>query len=206
MISLASLAVFSGLSLNLLLQFALGMSGIFRDSYSKDASVSADREVPFFQLGLIFISVLFLWVFFSFIVPPFWNLFSMYFLFFPISALVCIGLERLAKALFLRVLPKYADIKTVFSSLTAYDGLVPVALIITITLARNFGDAVVLALFFPLGNLAAMFVLNGIHRKSSLEWVPGYIRGTPLILVSMGLLSLISATVAVILFRILEVF
>ena len=206
MIYLASLAVFAGFSLNLLLQFVLGMTDLVKDSFPKsEVSAGVEIEIPFFQLGLLFISILFLWVFFSYIVPPFWNLFSMYFLFFPVSALVCLGLERSAKTLLLHIVFKKTEIKTVFSAISAYNGLVPAALIITITLARHFGDAVVLALFFSLGNLAAIIVLDGIIKRSVLEPVPPYIRGTPLILISMGLLSLISASAAAVLLRILIV-
>ena len=199
MIFLISLAIFAGFSLNLFLQFALGITDLVKDNYNESESPTAiDREIPFFQLGLLFISVLFLWLFFSFIMPSFWNLFSMYFLFFPFSALVCMGLERLTKTFFLRIV-----FKDVFSAQSAYNGLVPAALIITITLARHFGDAVVLALFFSLGNLTAIIILDGINKRSVLEWVPGYLRGTPLTLITMGLLSMISVSVAVVLFRII---
>ena len=192
MIPLAALAVFSGLSLNLLLQFALGTSGA--------AGIQKGRRgLPLFQLAVLFVSVLFLWVLIRFLFSPFWKSLSEYFLFFPFSALVCMGLERLKKKFFPAV-----ETKRVFHDLTAYDGLVPASLLITLSLASGFADALVLSLFFALGNLAAMFILNEIGRKSTLEWAPRFIRGNPLILISMGLLSLISAVIAGICFRILE--
>ena len=77
MISLAALAVFSGLSLNLLLSFALGAAGVAGDVLPKGET---RRKVPLLQLCLLFISVLFLWLFFSFVVSPFWMGFSVYFL------------------------------------------------------------------------------------------------------------------------------
>ena len=94
----------------------------------------------------------------------------------------------------------------VFSAYTAYDGLVPASFMITFALAENFAGAVVLSLFFALANLAAMLILNEIRRRSALEWVPRCLRGSPLILISMGLLSLLSASAAGICFKILEVF
>ena len=199
MINLAALAVFSGLSLNLLLQFALGTAGIASDALPKNGS---ERQLPFFQLGVLFVSVLFLWVFFIFFFPPHWRSFLEYFLFFPLSALVCMGLELLRE----KALPKFGEIHKVFSAFTAYDGLVPVCLLLTYALADDFASAFVLVLFFALGNLAAMLVLNEIRRRSALERVPRYLRGSPLIFISMGLLSLISAAVAGICFKILEVF
>ena len=195
MFSLAALAVFSGLSLNLLLSFALGAAGIAGDVLPKGEN---KRQLPLFQLGLLFISVILLWAFFTFVIPPFWVGFSLYFLFFPLSALICMGLEFFAGRLF--------PIKKVFSAFTAYEGLVPVSLVITFALAGSFAGALVLAFFFAFGNLAAILILNEIRRRSSLEWVPRHLRGSPLILISMGLLALVSASAAGICFKVLEVF
>jgi electron transport complex protein RnfA len=102
--------------------------------------------------------------------------------------------------------PKARDLRKQFFAFTAYDGLVPVSLLITLALADTFAGAAVLALFFALGNLMAIIILNEIRRRSSLEWVPRFLRGSPLILISMGLLSLIFASAAGICFKILEMF
>jgi len=205
MVFLATLAVFSGLSLNLLLSFALGAAGAAKAIPKGETK----QALPLFQLGVMFVSALFLWVFFSFAVPPFWTGFSMYFLFFPLSAVVCMGLEFSWERMFSRFFPK-ADpppgMKKVFSAFTAYDGLVPASLILTFLLAGTFLGALVLSLFFALGNLTAMLILNEIRRRSTLERVPRFLKGSPLILISMGLLALISASVAGICFRILETF
>ena len=201
MISLAGLAIFSGLSLNLLLQFALGTKDTAGDSRADTA-----KKIPVIQIGFLFISVLFLWIFFNLIVPPYWKGYSEYFLYFPVSAIVCLGLEFLGKIALSRLYPKFRGIKKFFSAFTAYDGLVPAALIITSIAAKTFADAFVLALFFALGNLLTMLILNEINRRSSMEWVPRYLRGSPLILISMGLLSLIFFSAAGICFKILEAF
>jgi electron transport complex protein RnfA len=94
----------------------------------------------------------------------------------------------------------------VFSAFTAYDGIVPVSLVITLILAANFREAFVLVLFFVLGNVTAMLILFEIRRRSEMELVPRYLRGSPLIFISMGLLSLISASAAGLCLKILEVF
>jgi len=205
MISLAALAIFSGLSLNLLLQFALGTACVVGDRTDKEK-----RELPLFQFGVMFFSVLLLWIIFSGILPFRWRGFLEYFLCFPLSALVCAGLELLGERILLRLVPriqpKFEGVHKVFSAYTAYDGLVLVSLIITLGISGSFAGALVLSLFFALGNLTAMFVLNEIHRKSTMELVPRFLRGTPLILISMGLLSLISASAAGIFYKILEVF
>ena len=201
MIPLAGLAVFSGLSLNLLLQFALGT----KDA-AGDTKAEIKKDVPVIQMCFLFISVIFLWIFFNHIMPVFWKGFSEYFLYFPVSALVCLGLEFLGQKALQKLNLKSPGMKKIFSSYTAYDGLVPAALIITSLAADTFGGAFVLALFFAVGNLLSMLILNEIRRRSTMEWVPRYLRGSPLTLISMGLLSLIFASAAGILFKILEAF
>ena len=203
MINIVGLAVFSAISLNLLLQFALGIAGAASDT---DHKANAKRELPLIQFCIFFISTLVLWVFFKYLLPGFWTGYSEYFLFFPLSAIVCMGLELFVERVLPRVFPKFAGLKKRFSAITAYDGLVPASLIITSIAAETFTDALVIALSFALGNLAAMLTLNEIGRRSTLEYVPKYLRGAPLILISMGLLSLISAFAAGIFFKILEAF
>ena len=199
MIHLAALAVFSGLSLNLLLQFAIGTIGAARDLLPK---AQTQRLIPFFQFAVMFVSVLSLWMFFNYALPPYWRGFSEYFLLFPFSALVCMALERLGQMLF----PMQWGKRKIFSAITGYDGLVPASLLITLILAGSFSGALVLALFFALGNIAAMLALNEIRRKSTLERVPRYLRGSPLVLISMGLLSLVTGAAAGICFKILNAF
>jgi Na+-translocating ferredoxin:NAD+ oxidoreductase subunit A len=203
MVYIAGLAIFSGLSLNLLLQFALGTAGAVADTGHKK---NAKRELPLIQFCILFVSMIFLWVFFEYFLPAFWRGFSEFFLFFPLSALVCMGLERLIERILPRIFSKFKGMRKSFSAITAYDGLVPASLIIIFIAAEAFTDVLVIALFFVLGNLTAMLTLNEISRKSSLERVPKFLRGTPLILVSMGLLSLISIFAAGIFLKILEVF
>jgi electron transport complex protein RnfA len=203
MISLMGLAVFSGFSLNLLLQFALGTAGSAGNIGSKTES---RRKLPVIQHALLFFSALFLWIFFTYLMPNYWKGFSEFFLLFPLSALTCMGLELLGERIYKRVFPSGNKIQKAFSAFTAYEGLVPASLILTFLVAKNFKSALVLTLFFAIGNLTAMLILNEIRRRSSLEWVPQYLRGSPLILISMGLLSLVSASVAGICFRILETF
>jgi electron transport complex protein RnfA len=203
MVIIAGLAVFSGLSLNLLLQFALGTAGAAGETRHK---ADAKKELPLIQFVILFVSILVLWVFFKYLLPVFWRGFSEYFLFFPFSALVCIGLELAVERIVPKIFSQFKGIKKNFNALTAYDGLVCVSLILTFTAARSFTDAFIIALFFAIGTLTAMIILNEIGRRSALERVPKYLRGSPLIIISMGLLSLISAFTAGIFFRILELF
>ena len=207
LVFLANIAVFSGLSLNMLLQFGLGTAGAASDTGFKG---EIKREIPFIQFFILFISVLFLWMFFNYLLPASWRSFPEYFLFFPLSALVCMGFELLVERLFLKLLPGlfsgFKGIRKTFNAFTAYEGLVPASLMIAFTVAGNFAGAFILSLFFAIGNMLAMVILNEIRRRSALESVPRYLRGSPLILVSMGLISLVSASAAGICFKVLEVF
>ena len=192
MISLAALAVFSALSLNLLLSFALGAAGILRNGEQKEIT-----KIPIYQSAVVFFSVLFIWIIITYIFPFFMGGFFEFFLLFPVCALCCMGLEIFGEAFLIKKInPSLKGINKIYNAYTAYDGLVPVALLLCINLALTFTDAFVLAFFFALGNLAAVQILYEIHRRSGLEKVPAFLRGSPLILISMGLLSLIFFSVA----------
>ena len=194
MISLTALAVFSGLSLNLLLSFAIGTSGVVN-------SLNKERKLPLIQLIVLFLSVIMLWLVSNFIFPFLSGGFLVFFLLFPFSALSCFGLELLAEFLIKRLAIKNPLVislsKTkIYHSFTAYDGLVPVSFFITMNLAWNISSAIILSLFFAIGNLFAILILGEISRRAGVEKVPHALRGSPLILISMGLLSFIFASLA----------
>jgi electron transport complex protein RnfA len=192
--NLAFLAVFAGLSCNMILHFALGAAGIAADRPKTEKIVPSAV-----QMGVLFLSVLLLWIVF-YILPAFPGGFPEYFLFFPLSALACLGLE---KGIF-RLFPKAAGGDRLFSAFTAYDGLASLALFLIYNLALGFAEALVLSFFFALGNLAAVLILGEIRRRSVLEWTPRHLRGSPLILISTGLLSLVFSAAAGICFAILN--
>jgi len=207
MISLAALAIFAGLSLNLLLFFALGSVSTAGDPLYKGEVV---HRMPVFQLCILFIVVLLLWCFFAFLLPSSVLEFALYFLMFPLSVLACSGLEFLGKKFLPPSIGKgslpAADVRTAFLAYTAYDGLVPAAFVLTFVLSKNLIEAFVVVSSFVVSTFAAMLVLNEIRRRSTLERLPHYIRGTPLILIAMGLLSFVLVSVSGIFLAILEVF
>ena len=180
-----TLAVCAGLSLNLILQFALGSRLLLKKN-----------ELPVFQVINLFLSVIILWFLYTFIFRFFSWEFMSYFIFFPASVLVCFGIECLEKHFF----PKKKRVRH-FSYLTGYDGLIPASLILTANIALTFGDALVLSFFFALGCLFALVFLKEIRRKSLLEIIPGNLRGMPLAYISMGLLAMIFGAAAWILYR-----
>jgi electron transport complex protein RnfA len=89
------------------------------------------------------------------------------------------------------------------SSLAFCDGLAGAALFITLNTASGFIEALVLSFGFVLGVLLAFLILGEIRRRSTMEWVPFFLRGNPLMLISLGLLSMIFSSAALVFFRVL---
>ncbi|MDR1596480.1 MAG: hypothetical protein LBR99_02125 [Treponema sp.] len=220
---LGILAVFSGLTLNLVLQFGLGISKIIDPK-----GLKPEREWEKFSAlfwAILFVSVLILWVFFTYLLssPAFGFLES--FLLFPAAVLVSVAVELVFVYFFPDgkfalhksgktkrgrfnpwKLAESTGLSHVEIPLSSYSGLVLASLFLTLRLAASPVEALVLSLGFSLGCLAATLILREISRRSSLEAVPEAFRGPPLMLISMGLLSLIFSSVSAILFRVLGVF
>jgi electron transport complex protein RnfA len=187
---LGSLGIISGLSLNLIIQFGLGIQHIGFGGEDEEKLY----EIPLVQGGLLFLSLPILWFFFTHILVPLSLGFFEYMLLFPLSVLVCIGLETAMNHFFPKVMP---EVK-LFTPLSAYNGLVPVALMMSLNIASSLIDVTVLALGFYGGLLLAILILREIQKRASLEAVPEFLRGMPLMLVSMGLLSLIFSAAGII--------
>jgi electron transport complex protein RnfA len=187
--TLLGLAVFAGLSINLILQFALG------------AGKAKGKVIPFTQIIILFFSVFFLWIVYRYILNLLpWEIMS-FILLFPLSALACSGFESLEKRLF----PDKKH-ERLFSCHTAYEGLVPASLILCVHLAVTVADAFFLSFFFALGCLIAIAIMKEINRRASLESIPEYFRGIPLAFISMGLLSMVFGSIAWICYRFLNGF
>jgi electron transport complex protein RnfA len=185
-----SLAVFSGLSLNLIVQLGLGMGNI-------GIKWSETKRIPLIQLAVLFLSVPLLWVVFFYFLYPFFFEFSEYFLLFPLSALICMGFERLFTFFF----PKTMTQPGLFTPMTSYDGLVLAAAILTLRLASVLTEALILSLGFSTGALLSLLILRGVYRRSVMEKVPRFLRGVPLALLSMGLLALVFSSLALVFFK-----
>ena len=74
-----------------------------------------------------------------------------------------------------------------------------------LNVARNFVDATALSLGFALGIALAVAIISEIRRRSAMEAVPVPLRGGPLALIAMGLLSLIFSSTALMFYEILRV-
>jgi Na+-transporting NADH:ubiquinone oxidoreductase subunit NqrE len=178
------LMILSGLSLNMILQFGLGLDGI-------SALHRGRRRFSWIQWGILFLSVPVLWRVFSLLSPVldfgFWE----YFLLFPAAVLFCTVLEKAAFRVQAKRRQKEAELPPMLNVHSAYNGMAPAALLLTLRLAASPAEAVFLSLGFSLGALTAVFILTEIYRRASMEAVPPLLRGMPLTLISAGLLSLI---------------
>ncbi|MCL2128109.1 MAG: hypothetical protein FWH38_07640 [Treponema sp.] len=183
------LAVFSGLSMNLILQLGLGLMGI--------AQGKTGGRLRFFAgLGLLFTAVMILWLIFSFIrmLLPL-GLYE-YVLVFPVSFMTY--------SLFNYLWQNFHSGKIALFGDTLSGGtLVSAALFITLNVAGGILEAAVLSLGFCLGLAFTTAVVGEIRRRSEMEAVPGILRGGPLALISMGLLSLVFSSATLMLFGIL---
>ena len=184
------LIIFSSLAMNLLLQFGLGVKGAA-------SAKKPVRRIILIKLGIIFTAVILLWVFFSVIISSLISGLFIYVLLFPVSSLVYTGLDFLV---FNYALKKYSEEEC---SISFPDGITAAAVFICINIADNFKQAAALSFGFAAGTLLVFLILGEIRRRAALEAVPRFLRGKPLVLVSMGMLSLVFTFVSILLFRII---
>ncbi|MCL2196004.1 MAG: hypothetical protein FWB77_00140 [Treponema sp.] len=182
------LLICSSFTMNLILQCGLGLKGIVESKSS--------LNVPsFVKLGLVFSTIILLWLFFSKIIfSLFYGLF-IYVILFPISAIVYDGLEFL---IFNYLLKRDREEET-FVSFPS--GVTAAAVFICINMASGLTDVLVLSFGFTFGIFAVNLIMREIRKRAALEAVPLFLRGKPLVLIAMGLLSLIFTAASYLFFR-----
>jgi len=173
------LLIFSAFTMNLTLQCALGLKGA-ADSDNYNITTSLIR------LLIVFISVVFLWLLFSKIFILLFSGMLVFVLIFPVSYMLYSGLEYFVF--------KYIVLKNLEedeSFINFPEGITAVAVFICINIANNFLDVLLLSFGFTAGILLVMLIIREIKKRAELEAVPRFMRGTPLVLVTMGMLSLV---------------
>jgi electron transport complex protein RnfA len=173
--------------MNLLLQCGLGIQGI-------TAIGSLNKKTVFIKLGIVFFAIIILWVIFAKIISLMITGVFLYVMLFPISIIVHDGLEFLVSLYLQKKLTKECPVSFSY-------GITPAALFICLNIANNFIEVVFLSFGFTVGTLLVFFILEEISRRAALEAVPRFLRGKPLTIISMGLLSLIFSTASILLFR-----
>jgi len=192
---LVMLAGFSGLSMNLILQFGLGVKGI-----AFDESIGKDRLLA--GTWVLFATVIFLWLIFSFTRSVLPLGFLEYVVLFPASVLFFSIFECMANRFMLKKGAGQEKVIFFGDSLTG-GALAGAALFMTLDTAGSFSEVLVLSLVFSCSTVLVMVVVGEIRRRAEMESVPRHLRGGPLALIAMGLLSLIFASGALMLFGVL---
>ena len=203
---LLMLAVSAGLSMNLVLQLGVGIREIALAGKSEtDGNARGfSRRLPIrlsLRLGVFFASALLLWLLFSFVRSLLPLGFLEYVLVFPVSVMVSSGWEHV----FGRHLPDEFGSDGGGGRADVFTGGAPIAatLFVTLTLAGGFVEALVLSMGFMFGTLLAVVVVAEIRRRARMEAVPRWLRGAPLSIVAMGILSLVFSFAAIMFFDVL---
>jgi Na+-translocating ferredoxin:NAD+ oxidoreductase RnfA subunit len=193
------LAVFAGLSMNLILQFGLALKGIAFDD-------TIGREKLLTGAGILFVAMILLWLIFTFFRSVLFLGFLEYVLLFPVGSLVFLCLEYVTNRFILRNKPAMPLFGNSLSGGSFSGGaLTGAALFVMLNVAGSILDAIALALGFS-GSIALVFVIVAeIRRRSGMEAIPHFLRGGPLALITMGLLSLVCVSGALMLFGVLGV-
>lgn len=183
------LMILSAFSMNLMLQCGLGIN----------AGINAESKTPgmkltFAKLGLIFISTIVLWVVFSGFISRVSPGIHVYILLFPVSFLVYEGLEFLTLHYFLKTEKEK-------QSIGFPGGITAVSLFVCMIISNNLTETIILSFGFAAGVFLVFLVLSEIQKRAALEAVPRFIQGKPLVLISMGLLSLVFTSVSMLIFR-----
>jgi len=189
--TLLLLLIFSGFTMNLVLQCALGIRG------AAESKVPVNR-LTLIKSGLIFISIIFLWFFFSRVVYSVLSGIFVYVLIFPISAIVYDSLEFFV---FRFLLKKESHDESIINFPC---GITAAAVFISVNIAGSFLECVVLAFGFTSGIFLVNLIIREIRKRAALEAVPVFMRGKPLVLTAMGLLSLIFTTASLLIFRMID--
>jgi electron transport complex protein RnfA len=200
MIRLAALGICASLGMNLLVQFGLGL-GILADN-------GEDHPPGFCCIwGLIFfIGLFFLWLLFTCIFAPLGLGFYWYLLLYPLSAALMRAFEVLGSWEGIR---KFFPLRpgarqfppSLFLQPKGWVEFLVLGLLISLHLALNPLEALFLAFCFSLGLAFSLAVLREIGRRSRFEAVPPFLRGSPLALISLGLLSLIFGSASIMFFN-----
>ena len=212
---LGILAVFSGLSLNLILHFGFGikelaLAGRFEQTEKPPSSGKTNTKIQIKHfsgrvagLGIIFITIVFLWliILLTRLLLPLGLI--EYVLLFPACFLLCSILKNLAIRFNVIGSARQEDSLEMDNPYTGgiFSGA---ALFILLNVASGLIEAIVLSLGFVLGIALAVTIVNEISRRSEMEAVPRFLRGSPLALIAMGLLSLVFSSAAYMFFETLR--
>ena len=186
--------IFSAFTMNLVLQCGLGITSDTGKSIKGNRQYTYEWKSTLIKLGIIFFTVVLLWCIFTGIISSVSSGLFIYVLLFPVSFMVYEGLENLCFSFL------YKNKTPSEYTINFPGGITAVALFICVIIADNFTEAVSLSFGFSFGTLLVFIIISEIRKRAELEDVPRFLRGKPLVLISMGLLSLIFTKASLIIF------
>jgi hypothetical protein len=203
-IRLAALGVCASLAMNLLTQFGLGLAALAGGPGGNGPAETA--RFPLRAFLSLSASLFLLWLFFTYVLGPLGLGLYWYLLLYPLSAAFAKGLGRLSAGEAGRtgpgrLPPGIRNPGALFFLPPAWAEFLPPALLVSLHLAPGPLEALALALGFSLGIGLSLGILREIGRRSRFEAVPPFLRGGPLALISLGLLSLIFTSAAIMFFN-----
>lgn len=180
MIQLLGLGLFAGLALNALLQFGMGLRALIAVQ-SSGLRAAAVPSLSIFASGTL------AWALFAYLLSPLSLGLLEPLVLYPAVVTLCM------------LLIKGLGSEDEGQGFYADAGASLVAAFLVLRLAVRFLEALFLSAGMAFGFFAALWILTEIRRRSSGESVPRFLKGTPLVLVSAGLLSLITFAVSAVL-------
>jgi len=190
-IPLLLLFIYSGFTINIILQCAIGIKGVAESK----KTINLESIIKTF---IIFFTIILMWFFFSRVVYPIIPGIFIYILLFPVSGLFYSYLEHV---IFCYLLKKEMESEPIISFPS---GFTAAAVFICINISNNIMETIVLAFGFTSGIFFVNFIIMEIRRRAALEAIPIFLRGKPLVLIAMGLLSLIFTTASLLFFRMIN--
>jgi len=187
MISRLALMLFASMSLNLLFSFGLGI----RELVKREGSSSFRIYYPWV---ILFAVTFILWIFFrqmSFLWFP--GLLLVY----PLSIFGSLGLET---AIF-KAFPSLGQNPRIFTAGSSYNGLSLVSLFLVLRFAFTVSEAFAVSFSFSGGGLLAFLIVKEIQKRSYWEALPHSLKGTPILFISTGLLSLVFSSASVLILK-----
>ena len=193
------LLIYSAFTINLLLQCGLGIIGAVETSSNNSKWREPLDLKTLIKSCIIFFSVIILWFLFARVFYSILPGVYLYVLLFPVSSIVYDVMEYV---IFRYVVKKENQSERMINF---YGGITAVAAFLCINIAKNILETIVLSLGFTIGIFFVKLIIREIRRRAALEAVPLFLRGKPLVLITMGMLSLIFTTASFLLFRMIGV-
>ena len=185
-----ALAALSGFLLNLPVQMGLGLREIF-----------LEREGSFLDALLesiiLFISLMLQWIIFFYLLAPLSLVVFKYFLLLPLGAVT----PSFLLMMFKKISPEKSAGKENVFLFSHKAGQSLAALLITLSLAGSFRDAFIITSGFSLGAFFAVSVLKAVRFRIERERISPLLRGLPLYLIVLAILSLVFSSIAIIFLR-----